>query len=140
MGRPVLPTVYAIIADVDPALRTLAVEGSKRYAEVFELIYRRQAARPNEIWQADHTLLDLWVVTPSGKPGRPWLTVIEDDHSRAIAVYAVNLDGRSLRDQLNERVAAVAEFLPSPAPRPEPATTPPSPPRPRLRTYLEDTE
>ena len=47
---------------------------------------------------------------------------------------------RSLRDQLNERVAAVAEFLPSQAPRPEPSTTPPSPPRPRLRTYLEDTE
>ena len=71
------------------------MEGSKRYAEVFELIYRRQAARPNEIWQADHTLLDLWVVTPSGKPGRPWLTVIEDDHSRAIAGYAVNLDAPS---------------------------------------------
>lgn len=47
---------------------------------------------------------------------------------------------RSLRDQLNERVAAVAEFLPSQAPRPKPSTTPPSPPRPRLRTYLEDTE
>ena len=92
---PSYATVYAIIRDVDPALRTLAVEGSKRYAEVFELIYRRQAARPNEIWQADHTLLDLWVVTPSGKPGRPWLTVIEDDHSRAIAGYAVNLDAPS---------------------------------------------
>jgi len=92
---PSYATVYAIIADVDPALRTLAVEGSKRYAEVFELIYRRQAARPNEIWQADHTLLDLWVVTPLGKPGRPWLTVIEDDHSRAIAGYAVNLDAPS---------------------------------------------
>ena len=92
---PSYATVYAIIRDLDPALRTLAVEGSKRYAEVFELIYRRQAARPNEIWQADHTLLDLWVVTPSGKPGRPWLTVIEDDHSRAIAGYAVNLDAPS---------------------------------------------
>ena len=47
---------------------------------------------------------------------------------------------RSLRDQLNERVAVVAEFLPSQAPRPKPSTTPPSPPRPPLRTYLEDTE
>jgi hypothetical protein len=27
---------------------------------------------------ADHTLLDLWVVTPSGSSDRPWLTVIED--------------------------------------------------------------
>ena len=92
---PSYATVYAIIRDADPALRTLALEGSKRYAEVFELIHRRQAALPNEIWQADHTLLDLWVVTPSGKPGRPWLTVIEDDHSRAIAGYAVNLDAPS---------------------------------------------
>jgi putative transposase len=55
--------VYAIICGIDPALRTLAVEGARRYAEVFELVYRRQASRPNEIWQADHTELDLWVVT-----------------------------------------------------------------------------
>src|SRR5258708_675867 len=89
------PETVCRLTGFDPALRTLAVEGSKRYAEVFELIYRRQAPRPNEIWQADHTLLDLWVVTPSGKPGRPWLTVTEDDHSRAIAGYAVNLDAPS---------------------------------------------
>jgi putative transposase len=81
---PSYSTVYAI-RGIDPALRTLAVEGAKRYAAVFELVYRRQASRPNEIWQADHTQLDLWVVTPAGKPARPWLTVIEDDHSRAIA-------------------------------------------------------
>lgn len=84
---PSYSTVYAIIRGIDPALRTLAVEGAKRYAEVFELVYRRQASRPNEIWQADHTQLDLWVVTPAGKPARPWLTVIEDDHARAIAGY-----------------------------------------------------
>ena len=87
--------VYAIIRGIDPALRTLAVEGAKRYAEVFELVHRRQADRPNEIWQADHTQLDLWVITPAGQPARPWLTVIEDDHSRAIAGYAVNLGAPS---------------------------------------------
>ena len=95
MARPVLLWVYAIICGIDPALRTLAVEGARRYAEVFELVYRRQASRPNEIWQADHTQLDLWVVTPAGSPARPWLTVIEDDHSRAIAGYAVNLGAPS---------------------------------------------
>lgn len=72
-------------------MATLAHEGAKRYKEVFDLVHRREAARPNEIWQADHTLLDLWVVTPSGRPARPWLTLIEDDHSRAVAGYAVNL-------------------------------------------------
>ena len=92
---PSYSAVYAIICGIDPALRTLAVEGARRYAEVFELVYRRQAARPNEIWQADHTQLDLWVVTPAGQPARPWLTVIEDDHSRAIAGYAVNLGAPS---------------------------------------------
>jgi putative transposase len=92
---PSYSAVYAIICGIDPALRTLAVEGARRYAEVFELVYRRQADRPNEIWQADHTQLDLWVVTPAGTPARPWLTVIEDDQSRAIAGYAVNLGAPS---------------------------------------------
>ncbi|WP_231982948.1 Mu transposase C-terminal domain-containing protein [Nocardia sp. 852002-20019_SCH5090214] len=92
---PSYSTVYGIVAAIDPALRTLAIDGDKRYRQVFDLVYRRQAARANEIWQADHTQLDLWVVTPSGKPARPWLTVIEDDHSRAIAGYAVNLGAPS---------------------------------------------
>ena len=35
------------------------------------------------------------MVTPAGHPARPWLTVIEDDHSRAIAGYAVNLGAPS---------------------------------------------
>jgi putative transposase len=87
--------IYAIVCGIDPALRTLAVEGTRRYAEVFELVYRRQADASNQIWQADHTELDLWVVTPAGQPARPWLTVIEDDYSRAIAGYAVNLGAPS---------------------------------------------
>ncbi|SQD97377.1 MULTISPECIES: helix-turn-helix domain-containing protein [unclassified Parafrankia] len=92
---PAYATVYAVIRDIDPAMRTLALDGDKRYREVFDLIHRREASSPNEIWQADHTQLDLWVLGPSGKPARPWLTVIEDDHSRAIAGYAVNLGAPS---------------------------------------------
>ena len=92
---PSYSSVYAIIRGIDPAMATLAHEGSKRYKEVFDLVHRREAAKPNQIWQADHTLLDLWVLTPSGKPGRPWLTLIEDDHSRAVAGYAVNLGAPS---------------------------------------------
>jgi putative transposase len=92
-GLPVpgYDAVYDVVEAIDPAMAVLAHEGSKRYKEVFDLVYRREAARPNEIWQADHTQLDLWVVTPSGRPARPWLTMIEDDHSRAVAGYAVNL-------------------------------------------------
>ena len=32
---------------------------------------------------------------PVGPAGRPWLTLIEDDHSRAVAGYAVNLGAPS---------------------------------------------
>jgi putative transposase len=60
-----------------------------RYRERFELVYRREAAAPNEIWQADHTQLDILILDEQQRPLRPWLTVIEDDHSRAIAGYVV---------------------------------------------------
>jgi putative transposase len=43
------------------------------------------------MWQADHTELDLWVVDERGQPTRPWLTVVLDDYSRAVAGNAVSL-------------------------------------------------
>jgi len=92
---PGYSAVYDVVRCLDPAMATLAREGAKRYREVFDLVYRREAAGPNEMWQADHTQLDLWVVTPAGKPARPWLTVVEDDYSRAVAGYAVNLGAPS---------------------------------------------
>jgi putative transposase len=92
---PSYATVYDVVRRLDPALVMLAHEGTKRYTQVFDLVHRREADQPNQIWQADHTLLDLWVTTPSGRQARPWLTVIEDDHSRAIAGYAVNLEAPS---------------------------------------------
>jgi putative transposase len=62
--------VYAIVRGIDPAMRTLALDGEKRYREVFDLIHRREAAGPNEIWQADHTQLDLWVIARrASRPG-----------------------------------------------------------------------
>ena len=57
---------------LDPALVTLAHDGSKTYRTTYDLLYRREAERPNELWQADHTLLDLWVRHDSGPPVRPW--------------------------------------------------------------------
>jgi putative transposase len=41
---------------------SLAHDGPKVYADRFELLYRREASRPNEMWQADHTPLDLWIL------------------------------------------------------------------------------
>lgn len=75
---------------LDLALVVLTREGTRRYEELYDLVYRRAAGKPNEIWQADQTQLDLWVITPSGQSARPWLTIIEDDHSRAVAGCRLN--------------------------------------------------
>ncbi|MGP4104623.1 DDE-type integrase/transposase/recombinase [Nonomuraea sp. KM90] len=87
--------MHEIVRNLDPALAEVGVEGSKRYREVYKLVHRREASSPNQIWQADHTELDLWVLDPKGQQARPWLTAIEDDHSHAIAGYAVNLEAPS---------------------------------------------
>ena len=52
---PGYAAVYDVVRSMDPAMATLAHEGSKRYREVFDLVHRREAAKPNEIWQANHT-------------------------------------------------------------------------------------
>jgi putative transposase len=65
------------------------------YRETFDLLYRREASRPNDLWQADHTPLDLWVLDEHRRPARPWLTVVLDDHSRAVAGYALSLHAPS---------------------------------------------
>ena len=92
---PSYATVFDIAAALDPGLVTMAHCGTKRYREVYELVYRREAKNPNDIWQADHTQLDIWIIDDKGRPARPWLTTIEDDHSRAAAGYAVGLDAPS---------------------------------------------
>jgi putative transposase len=84
---PSYSCVYAIVKNLDPGLRLLAQEGSKAYQNAYDLVYRREASQSNEIWQADHTPLNLWALNEHGQPARPWLTVIEDDFSRCIAGY-----------------------------------------------------
>ncbi len=92
---PSYSTVYAIIARVNPALTTLAHEGPARFRDQFELVHRHRASRPNAIWQADHTQLDLIIQDVSGKPVRPLLTTVIDHHSRALAGYSVFVDAPS---------------------------------------------
>jgi putative transposase len=92
---PSYACVYDVVSSLDPAMVALAQEGARGYAERFDLIWRREAEGPNEIWQADHTELDLWVVGPDGDPCRPWLTVVEDDYSRALAGWSLNLTAPS---------------------------------------------
>jgi hypothetical protein len=92
---PTYHGVYRVVKQLDPALVTLAHAGTKAYRTTFDLLYRREAAHANDIWQADHTLLDLWVLRENGPPARPWLTVIMDDYSRAIAGFGVNFQAPS---------------------------------------------
>ncbi len=88
---PSYGTVHAIIAALDPGVVTLAQNGPAAFRDRFELVHRHRAAAPNALWQADHTLLDLLILDEGGKPARPWLTTVVDDHSRAIAGYSVFL-------------------------------------------------
>lgn len=87
---PSYSTVYGIMRSLDPALVTLAQEGSSAYRETFDLLYRWEASGPNELWQADHTQLAIWLRDDRGQPAKPWLTVILDDYSRAIAGFGLS--------------------------------------------------
>lgn len=92
---PSYRTVAACIQHLDPGLVTLAHAGITAYREAFDLLYRREASAANALWQADHTPLDLWVRGDDGKPVRPWLTVILDDYSRAVAGYRLSVQAPS---------------------------------------------
>ena len=56
---PSYDVVYKVVRRLPAGLLTLAHEGKKAYTAAFDLVHRRQGERPNEIWQADHTLLDI---------------------------------------------------------------------------------
>lgn len=84
--------VRNIIQQIDPGMKMLALQGSKAYAQAFELIYRRESTAPNEMWQADHTPLDIVLIDEKGAATKPWLTVIIDDYSRIICGYYLSFD------------------------------------------------
>jgi putative transposase len=92
---PSYRTVAARIQHLDPSLLMLAHAGAAAYRETFDLLYRREANSANEIWQADHTPLDILVRGENGAPVRPWLTVILDDYSRAVAGYRLSVQAPS---------------------------------------------
>ncbi len=87
--------VYDIVRQLPTALTTLAHEGAKAYKQRFDLLHRREAQAPNEIWQADHCLLDILLVRDGQAPAKPWLTVVMDDYSRAVAGYFLTFDAPS---------------------------------------------
>lgn len=93
---PSYRTVCSIINQIPTPLLTLAQEGRKAYKKQYDLIFIRESHHPNEIWQADHSLLDIVIINDTQKEGvKPWLTIIFDDHSRAIAGYELSLSAPS---------------------------------------------
>nr|WP_245154019.1 Mu transposase C-terminal domain-containing protein [Jeotgalibacillus proteolyticus] len=93
--QPSYYQVDKISKSLSDSLKVLAHQGQKAYENQFDLIHRREASYPNEIWQADHTLLDILVLNEKRKPERPWLTVILDEFSCAVAGYYVTFQAPS---------------------------------------------
>lgn len=97
-ARGIAKPSYAVVADVVRAVgaaRIAIATDLAAYRDLHELVHRREAASPNEMWQADHTLLDVLVLDGKGEAVRPWLTVVVDDHSRAVAGYMLTTDAPS---------------------------------------------
>jgi putative transposase len=76
--------VRDIVLSLPNDLRTLAQQGTRRFGELYELVHRHEASRPNALWQADHAQLDILLLREDGSAGRPWLTAVIDDYSRSI--------------------------------------------------------
>jgi putative transposase len=93
--------VRDLVRKLPASLLMLAHQGSKAYSESFDLVHRREAAKPNAVWQADHAQLDIQLVREDGSTARPWLTAVIDDYSRAIAGYYLGFEApSSLRTSL----------------------------------------
>jgi putative transposase len=89
---PCYDVVRNVILKMPTSLKTLAHDGKKAYNQQFGLAHRFEADGPNEIWQADHTLLDIRVLDARRQAFKPWLTVIIDDYSRAIPGYFLGFE------------------------------------------------
>lgn len=101
---------YSLVAQVcrqlDRRLKVLAHDSEEAYEKEFDQILRRQAKRPNEMWQADHKELDIWATDEFGRTGKVWLTAISDDFSRVVMGYFLGIGAaNSMRIALAMRQA-----------------------------------
>jgi putative transposase len=68
---PSYPAIYRVVKAIPISLMTLAHSGTRMYCERFDLVHRREAARPNAIWQADHAQLRIQLLREDGTTGKP---------------------------------------------------------------------
>jgi len=95
MPAPSYSTVRRAVRELPSAALDLQHKGSKFYENTYEMVHRREAKGPNHIWQADHTQLDIIITDERGQKRRPWLTIIIDDYSRAIAGFYLYFEAPS---------------------------------------------
>lgn len=84
---PSYRTVCKIISNIPADLKFLKQQGTKAYKQKYDLLHIRNSNKSNEIWQADHVLMDIEILNDKAILQRPWLTIIIDDYSRAICGY-----------------------------------------------------
>lgn len=87
---PSYRSVCRVISNIPDDMVLLGQQGSKTYRQQYDLLHIRVADQPNELWQADHVLLDFNILNDKNKPQKPWLTVVIDDCSRAICGYELS--------------------------------------------------
>lgn len=90
--KPSYRVIYDVIKEIEPALLSLAHEGSTAYRDKYEIVFLRQSAYANQMWQADHSPLDIYLLNDKDEPQKPWLTIVEDDYSRAICGYFLSFN------------------------------------------------
>ena len=90
--KPSYDVVRRIVRNLPAGLLMLAHGGNKAYSEGFDLVHRREALKPNAIWQVDHAQLDIKLVREDGSSAKPWLTIVIDDYSRAVAGYYLGFE------------------------------------------------
>jgi len=92
LAHSILPinyyTVRKVVRNIPKDMYTLAKYGDKVYTDTYEMVMRRESQYPNQIWQADHSVLNIKVLH-NGKEESPWLTIIMDDFSRAIMGFCL---------------------------------------------------
>lgn len=88
---PSYRTLCRIIDSIPDDMVLLNLKGSKTYKQTYDLPHRWSATYPNELWQADHVLIDVEIETSQAVFQRPWLTVIMDDFSRGVCGYELSL-------------------------------------------------
>jgi len=87
---PSYRSICNIISLIPDDIVTLSHKGSKAYKQKYDLLHTRNADKPNQIWQADHVLMDIEILNDKNRPHRPWLTIIIDDCSRVICGYELS--------------------------------------------------